>query len=264
MPAKLTVADLFAGKGKVQRTQIFTMDPVEAAAAEAAGIEMIVTAGPKVAEVRKAAPGVFLTGGLVGNHAISEEKAVGAAYDVMNAGGDAVYTSANLQRVSEMAREHIPVVGHVGYVPYRKTWFGKARAVGKTADEAMKVYQDTKRYEEAGAIGVEIEIVPAAVCDEIAKRTGILIISMGAGTGGDAQYLFATDVLGTNAGHVPRHAKQYADLHAEMQRLQQMRVEAFAGLKADVDSGAYPQPEHVLSIDDDELKSFMSELDQQF
>ena len=39
---------------------------------------------------------------------------------------------------------------------------------------------------------------------------------------------FSTDLLGTNTGHVPRHAKQYADLNAEMERIQQMRVDAFA------------------------------------
>ena len=28
-----------------------------------------------------------------------------------------------------------------------------------------------------------------------------------AGSGTDAQYLFATDILGDNEGHIPRHAK---------------------------------------------------------
>jgi len=257
---KLTVADLLEGKGKTQRAQIFTSDPQEAAAAEAAGIEMIVTPQHLVKQVRAAAPSVFLTGGVVGDHAVSEEKAVGTAYQIINDGGDAVYTSANLQRVAEMAREYIPVVGHVGYVPYRNTWYGKARAVGKTADEAMEVYERTLQYEDAGAIGVEMEIVPHQVATEISQHTGILIISMGAGSGGDAQYLFATDILGTNRGHVPRHAKQYADIGAELERIQQMRIDALKAYKDEVESGAYPQPEHTIEADPEQLKQFKDDL----
>lgn len=257
MPNRLTVADLLAGKGKTQRTQIFTMDPVEAAAAEAAGIEMIVTLDSLVPTIRKAAPNVFLTGGMVGDYGASEERAVSAAYKVMNSGGDAVYTSANLRRVEEMADEWIPVVGHVGYVPYRSTWFGGARAVGKTADEALAVYEQTRRYEDAGAIGVEMEIVPHQVATEIANRVEILIISMGAGTGGDAQYLFAEDILGINTGHVPRHAKKYADLKAELDRIQQQRIDAFRAFKQDVDSGAYPEPRHLIEADPEQYKSFV-------
>lgn len=261
MSKKLTVADLFEGKGKTQRTQIFTMKPEEAAAAEAAGIEMIVTPGRFVREIRKAAPKTFLTGGLVGDHAINETTALTAAYEVMNAGGDAVYTSANLLRVEDMAREHIPVVGHVGYVPYRKTWYGRARAVGKTIEEARVIYEDTIRYEEAGAIGVEMEIVPHQIATAISERTSILVISMGAGSGGDAQYLFAEDILGTNQNHVPRHAKVYADLHTELQRIQQLREKAFAAFKQDVSDGTYPAQEHLIVGDEDVATQFVEELD---
>jgi 3-methyl-2-oxobutanoate hydroxymethyltransferase len=157
-----------------------------------------------------------------------------------------------------MAREKIPVVGHVGYVPYRSTWFGGTRAVGKTADEALQVYRDVLAYQEAGAIAVEMEIVPHRVAAEIAKRVKLLIISMGSGSGGDVQYLYATDVLGTNTGHIPRHAKVYANLHAELQRVQKMRVEAFRSLKEDVDSGAFPEPKHLLEVSDREFESFLA------
>jgi 3-methyl-2-oxobutanoate hydroxymethyltransferase len=34
------------------------------------------------------------------------------------------------------------------------------------------------------------------------------MLSMGAGTGCDTQYLFAESVLGSNRGHFPRHAPE--------------------------------------------------------
>ena len=74
---------------------------------------------------------------------------------------------------------------------------------------------------------------------------------MGAGTSGLCQYLFSTDILGTNMGHVPRHAKVYANLHAEMEKLQKMRVEAYRAFKDEVSSGAYPEPKHLLEIKED-------------
>ena len=40
------------------------------------------------------------------------------------------------------------------------------------------------------------------------------MITMGMGCGDvcDTQYLFCNDILGTNTGHYPRHAKKYIDL----------------------------------------------------
>lgn len=119
----------------------------------------------------------------------------------MEKGADAIYSSLSPYLIFSMTREKIPVIGHVGYVPYRKSWYGKARAVGKTVDEAMWVYRQTLEFQDAGAIGVEMEIVPNAIADEIAKRVDILILSMGSGTGGDVQFLFSTDLLGTNTCH---------------------------------------------------------------
>src|SRR5690606_35673978 len=117
--------------------------------------------------------------------------------------------------VEYLAREYIPVVGHVGLVPARATWTGGFRAVGKTAEEALRLYREVKAYESAGAFAVEIEVVPAEVASEISKRVGILLWSMGAGAGCDAQYLFANDILGYTEGHIPRHSKVYRDFRAE-------------------------------------------------
>ena len=114
------------------------------------------------------------------------------------------------------------------------------------------------RYEEAGAFGVEIEVVPAEITAEIAKHTRLFLVSMGGGTGGDCQYLFGTDVLGTNTGHVPRHAKQYANLARELDRMQKIRVDAFRAFVEDVRTGAYPESKHLVAVAPAELKGFRS------
>jgi 3-methyl-2-oxobutanoate hydroxymethyltransferase len=159
-----------------------------------------------------------------------------------------------------MADENVPVIGHVGLIPSRKTWTGGFKAVGKTAASAMQIFEAVRQYEAAGAFGAEIEVVPVEVAAEISRRTTLFMISMGAGTGCDAQYLFAEDVLGANRGHMPRHSKVYRNFAAEFDRLQNERVAAFKDYVADVESGAYPEPRHVVRMEAQELELFKSEL----
>ncbi|TGV66577.1 3-methyl-2-oxobutanoate hydroxymethyltransferase, partial [Mesorhizobium sp. M00.F.Ca.ET.149.01.1.1] len=118
-----------------------------------------------------------------------------------------------------------------------------------------------KQLEAAGAIGTEIEVVPVEVAKAISERTTLIMLSMGAGTGCDAQYLFAEDILGTNRGHMPRHSKVYRNFAAEYDRLQQERIAAFSEYVADVNSGAYPEDRHNVHMNPDELALFMKKVD---
>jgi hypothetical protein len=92
----------------------------------------------------------------------------------------------------------------------------------------MRLLDEVRAYEAAGAFAVEIEVVPAEVATLISERVDILLWSMGAGAGCDAQYLFANDLLGYTEGKCPRHSKAYRDFAGEAARLQRERVAAFA------------------------------------
>ena len=263
--AKLTIHDLFEAKKQGRTfTEIRTSDLREAIACAEAGVEIIMCMKEDLPVIRPAVPDVFI----IAAHNVNlpavcgPDQAVGAAFELMNLGADAVYSAMSTKVVEVMARESIPVVGHIGFVPYRSTWYGGTRAVGKTADEARKVYQAARAYQDAGAIGIEIEIVPAKVTAEINRRLDKLILmSMGSGSGATIQYLFATDVLGTNTGHIPRHAKVYANIGQEEARVQRLRVEALKALSADVHSGAFPEEKHLLKMKDDEFDAFLNSLD---
>ena len=125
-----------------------------------------------------------------------------AAHAGLMTGGDAFYCAGSLETIAKLAAEGIPVVGHVGLIPARATWTGGFKAVGKNGQAGDAGSMSTsKRLEAAGAIGAEIEVVPARVAAEISKRTSLVLLSMGAGAGADAQYLFAEDVLGYSRGH---------------------------------------------------------------
>ena len=254
-----TVADLRADKGRGQKTMLryFTLD--EAAAAEAAGIDIASVPPELVSDprYRQAAPGVFSMTGRAHPEAGTPDDYLRFCGQMLQAGADALYCSASLQTVEYLAREYVPVVGHVGLVPSRATFTGGFRAVGKSADQAIALYHECRRYQDAGAFAVEIEVVPAEVATAISGRLDLLLWSMGAGPGCDAQYLFAEDILGENRSHLPRHAKVYRNFAAEHERLQAERIAAFTEFRADVASGAFPEARHVVTMDPREHEAFL-------
>jgi 3-methyl-2-oxobutanoate hydroxymethyltransferase len=258
---RMTVADLRALKGKRQLTMLFVDTPEEAAAASAAGIDILSIVEPVwTKEMRDAAGDCFVQVGLIYGQHCTYEDYLRAAHAGLMLGGDAFYCAGSLDTIAKLAAEGIPVIGHVGLIPARATWTGGFKSVGKTAASARMVYEQVKALESAGAVGAEIEVVPARVTAEISKRTSLVLLSMGAGTGADAQYLFAEDVLGYTRGHQPRHAKVYRNFRAEYDRLQQERIAAFKEFRADVETGAYPEEKHLVPIAEAEFEAFMAGL----
>lgn len=255
-----TVADLLALKGKRQLSKLRVESIEEAAAAHAADIDML-SVTPEVVmhpEFRGFCPVPFAVAGLEPGLYVTEEDYLRIAFKMLKLGANAVYCGASLPIVRRLRDEGIPVVGHVGLIPSRRIWTGGFKAVGKTVDSAMRVWEQTKALEEAGAFAAEIEVVPPEIASAISARTSMLMISMGAGSGCDAQYLFAMDILGSHRGHYPRHSKVYRDFFAENERLQNERIAAFREYADDVESGAYPEEKHLVKMDPAERDKFLA------
>ena len=257
-----TIADLRAIKGKRQLTMLRVTTMEEAEAAEKAGIDIVSITPELILDpaYREVAPSLFSMPGENFYEIGTADDFVRWAFKMYKAGADAVYCSASIATIKRMADEAIPVIGHVGLIPSRRTWTGGFKAVGKTADSAMEIFEAVRQLEAAGAFGAEIEVVPVEVAEAISKRTSLFLLSMGAGTGCDAQYLFAEDILGANRGHMPRHSKVYRNFAAEYDRLQQERIAAFKEYVADVESRTYPEERHIVRMPPAELKAFLDRL----
>ena len=248
-----TVASLIALRGtSAHSAQVTAGTAEEAAAAEAAGIEMIVCREASVADVREGSTHVFVTAAIDFSGAISDDDILGTAYSAIDAGADAVITGHRPKSVRRLTEEDIPVMGHLGFIPGKSTWYGGIRAVGKTADEAMALWDQFRRLEDAGAFGVECELIPAQVMNEINRRTGLVTISLGSGPDADVMFLFTSDICGESS-RLPRHARAYCDLAAMQAKINEERVHALTAFRADIAANEFPAAAEVATIDAEEL-----------
>lgn len=249
MLEKLSLHHLLSRKGAQKWVQVHVDSGAEAAAAEAAGIRILSCEPDHTLEpIRAAAPLAFVSAGMPHGAVASADQAVRLGFDILRRGADAVYCSHSPRWIEAMAREGIPVTGHVGLVPNLAAWTG-FRAVGRTLDEALAVLQKVRDLENAGAACVEVEVVPVELADHITRNTRMLTMGMGCGDVCDTQYLFSCDVLGTNTGHMPRHARRYADLATKEAELQALRIAPFRDFAADVAVGGFPAPGHVVHLE---------------
>jgi len=259
-----TVKDLRDRKGKRVLVETLPFSPEEAAAAEEAGIDtMKVRFDPKqpalAAAIRKAAPNTFMSFSVPLVAAASETEAVRLAYQAMELGADGIMCQWSPRFVAAAAEAGVPVQGHAGLVPRKSTWTGGLRAVGKTLEEALWIYREIKSLEQAGAWAVEVEVIPAALLAELTKRTTLLTSSIGAGSGGDIQFLFAEDILGNNGPPYPRHSKQYRNLYKLREAMQAERIAGFREFIEDVRSGGFPAPQHIIEAPDGLITAFVDQ-----
>ena len=179
----------------------------------------------------------------------------------MEQGADAVHTSRRPETVKRLVDEHIPVMVHVGFVPRQSNLLGGIRAVGKTAEEAMQVFDRIRRMEDAGAFSVECELLASEMMSEITKRTSMATISLGSGGDADIIGLFMSDVCGEHE-NIPRHARVYADLLSMQNKIQQERTRAMTEFRSDVASNSYPADGEIVRANEGEVERFVNMLEK--
>ncbi len=268
MKKKLTVYDLLKLKGVRQIHEVYVNNVEEAIAAEEAGIDMICTAYDMphhgiygkledVARIREAAPNTHLMSAAPERSYATSDEAVRAAYKLLSIGCDSFYTNNSSKIIKDLRREKVPVISHVGLIPGQANWIGGFRAIGKNSKEAIEVLKHAIELDEAGAIGLEVEVVPPKVAEVITKKVKLLTISMGSGSGCDGQYLFSQDILGYNTGHIPRHSRIYKNFKKEFDRLHIERVEAYKKFIKDSESKNFNDPKITVDIEDREYEDFL-------
>jgi 3-methyl-2-oxobutanoate hydroxymethyltransferase len=138
-----------------------------------------------------------------------------------------------IESVERILSAGIPVCGHLGLTPQSIHKFGTFSVRAKDKAEADKLISDSLLLEKAGCFAVVLEKIPADLGREVASKTSIPVIGIGAGGGVDGQVLVVHDMLGITAEFSPRFLRRYADLNAVMK-------DAVERYVADVRSGDFP------------------------
>ena len=105
----------------------------------------------------------------------------------------------------------IPVMGHVGLTPQSVNTFGGYKIQGRTPRDAVRVINDAKALEEAGAYAVVLEVVPAGVAAGITEKLAIPTIGIGAGPFCSGQVQVVHDMLAMDDDFTPKHARRFLE-----------------------------------------------------
>lgn len=151
------------------------------------------------------------------------------------------------EQIQAITKASIPVVGHLGLTPQSLNAFGGFKVQGKSEEAARKLLEDAKIIEEAGAVAIVLECVPAKLAELISKQVKVPSIGIGAGAGCDGQVLVYQDMLAMFGDFKPKFVKQFAPIGDLMK-------EAFAKYIEEVKTGAFPAQEHTFAISDEMLE----------
>jgi 3-methyl-2-oxobutanoate hydroxymethyltransferase len=162
----------------------------------------------------------------------------GGAQAVKLEGGETV--ADEVKRIVECG---IPVQGHIGLTPQSVHQLGGFKVVGKTPEAAVRLLNDAKALEQAGAFSIVLEAVPAPLSKLITERVSVPTIGIGAGPDCDGQVQVVSDILGLFTDFVPKHAKQYA-------RLADIIKTSVGDYVSEVQAGSFPTAKQSYTMDE--------------
>ncbi len=212
--------------------------------------------------VRRGAPNTFIVGDMpYMSYQKSDEEAVANAGRLvkealvdcikLEGGGEMIAS-----RVRAIQQAGILVMGHIGLTPQFMGQIGGYKAQGRSAAAAMKIVDQARIIEAAGAFSILVEGVPPVVGKAITEKAGIPILGIGAGSYTHGQLLIYADMVGMYDNFTPKFVKKYANVG-------EVLVKAFAEYTQEVRQGQFPvDTEHAYKMSETEIKEFLAALEK--
>lgn len=218
--------------------------------------EMLVFCGAVTRAVKRA----LIIGDMpFGSYQCSVADAVHNAVLFIKAGCNAVKIEGGTEVVPlirSIIAAGIPVMGHIGFTPQTSSLWNNNRLHGKTEKSALKLLEDARELEEAGAFSVVLEMVTDEVATLISENLSIPTIGIGSGLNCDGQVLVSHDLLGLYQGAQLRFVKRYAHLYETI-------FDAISLYRKDVKEKKFPQDTNSFHMDKNELRKVLRKLKQQ-
>ena len=105
----------------------------------------------------------------------------------------------------------------------------------------MRIVEDGLAIEAAGAVGFEIEAVPAPVAKAVDDAVKVFTFGIGAGNASCGQLLLAFDLLGVFDQFKPKFTKRYA-------QISDVAVDALRRDASEVREGTFPDADHAYGM----------------
>ena len=207
--------------------------------------------------VRRGAPNSFtLVSMPYGSYATADMAVTNAVRMMKESGAEAVKLQGGREMfdiIKAVADAGVPVMSHVGLLPHYVHRFGGFKMQGRTAEDALKIIDNAKAIEEAGAIGLEIEAMPYEVGKAVDDAVSIFTFSIGAGSAGTCQLLNGYDLIGAFDTFKPKFAKRYGNIA-------DVATKAFEDYAADVRAGTFPDADHSYKMKPEEAEKLAKAL----
>ncbi|MBN6888448.1 3-methyl-2-oxobutanoate hydroxymethyltransferase [Cytobacillus horneckiae] len=184
-------------------------------------------------------------------HLSTKDTLINACQLIQETGAQAVKVEGGdevIDQIEALTKAGIPVVAHLGLTPQSVAVLGGYKVQGKNAAAALKLLEDAKKCETAGAFAIVLECVPQQLAKEVTSALNIPTIGIGAGPHADGQVLVYHDVLTYGVDRVPKFVKRY--LNSE-----EMMEEGLRAYVKEVKGGLFPEAQHSFNMKEEELLS---------
>ena len=138
--------------------------------------------------------------------------------------------------VRELTRQEIPVCAHLGLLPQSVNRLGGYAVQARDESTANQLLEDALMLQDAGALALVLECIPARLASEVTAALSIPTIGIGAGADCDGQVLVSYDMLGLT-NRCPRFCKNFLQSAGDVRG-------AFAAYVAAVKAGEFPALKH--------------------
>lgn len=187
----------------------------------------------------------------------SIEDAISNSGRLIRAGADAVKLeggAAMSETVKAIVDVGIPVMGHIGLQPQTTTLLQGYKVQGRTKETALKLIEDAKELQRAGAFSIVLEMVSHQAAGIISEAVSVPTIGIGSGVNCDGQVLVVQDLLGMYDRIKPKFVNRYMNLSEDI-------VKSLGDYKNDVRTGVFPSKENWFLMNEGELQKLRECLD---
>jgi 3-methyl-2-oxobutanoate hydroxymethyltransferase len=156
-----------------------------------------------------------------GSYQQSIAQAIESSVRLMQAGAQMVKLEGGgwtAEVVRALTERGIPVCAHLGLTPQSVHALGGYRIQGKSEQQAETLKTHARELVEAGAAMLVLELIPAALAEEVARLATIPTIGIGASVECSGQVLVLHDMLGITRGKLPRFVRNFMEGETSAER----------------------------------------------